>query len=934
VALVVGAAGFLGSHLVEELLKKDIQVIGVDDFSTGSRDNLEEVIKDRKFHLAAISASDFNLELPRLDYIFFVAEGGYRIENILKLAKSHQAKICFVSSIELYGREISEKLYWFKHNESKIAHFATEEKINARVVRLGPVFGPRMHFRTHDPAIRLIQAQIKDEIQKELGALDFSSRAFYISDAISLIIKSVFAGSTALKIYDGALLVPLKVSEIRQILLDPNWYQERNFTPTELPPWPTPNLLKTMKELSWRLNTPILKALKDTTSFFKGRKTLVPKVVDDENKWPVQKLKLGFRSFEPVSDQNLSEPKAIKTDKKEHKKKPKIKWLVLVGWAIILLGIVYPIASISWGIFSFKNNLEEAAQNLTDGQVDQSLQNLSEAKKGVETIDSFYSSLGVIAKIPSLEGGYLKGEHLIDSLFEVTVAAEETVKGSQKVFEVLKIISGEKAGDISTQIKEAELELSSANSRLSLASLTFNNFLDSSNFPSPINNKLIDIQDRLDVIKVLISRSLAASQLLPQIIAIDDKKSYLLLLQNNSELRATGGFIGTVARVDFENGKLQKLTVNDVYEVDGHLKIHVEPPKEIKEDLGQNDFFLRDSNFEPDFPTAARQAAWFYNQEEGIKVDGVIALNVSAMEELLKALGPVKLADYNEEITENNLFERAVTHAEQGFFPGSQAKRNFMTSLSSEVLNKIFFSPSVNWPGIISSVGKSFTEKQLLIYLDDPKAFSYLVSNNWAGTMPRQPERQEGEVVDFLAVVESNFGANKSNYYLDRALNLETDIGKEGELYHKLRISYTNRSPSNTWPAGKYKNRLRIYLPFGSKLLKASWGELDITQSVTPFVEYGRTGFSVLVELDPKGQKTLNLNWQLNEKIDFVGSRANYRLDIIKQAGTLKDPLEWRLTYPINYRLSTATKGAANAQEYQISTDLSVDRRFEVNFTK
>ena len=74
VALVVGAAGFLGSHLSEKLLDHKIAVVGVDNFKSGKKENITEVTKDSHFHFINTDAEDLTLDLSRLDYIFIVAD--------------------------------------------------------------------------------------------------------------------------------------------------------------------------------------------------------------------------------------------------------------------------------------------------------------------------------------------------------------------------------------------------------------------------------------------------------------------------------------------------------------------------------------------------------------------------------------------------------------------------------------------------------------------------------------------------------------------------------------------------------------------------------------------------------------------------------------------------------------------------------------------
>jgi len=74
------------------------------------------------------------------------------------------------------------------------------------------------------------------------------------------------------------------------------------------------------------------------------------------------------------------------------------------------------------------------------------------------------------------------------------------------------------------------------------------------------------------------------------------------------ELRPTGGFIGSFGLLNFENGKLGNLNVNDIYAIDGQLKGHVAPPDELLHFLGQPNWYMRDSNWSPDFPISAERA--------------------------------------------------------------------------------------------------------------------------------------------------------------------------------------------------------------------------------------------------------------------------------------------------------------------------------------
>lgn len=933
VALVVGAAGFVGSNLVDKLLLKNIQVIGVDNFKSGRKENLMHATKSSYFHLVYEDAENLELEVERLDYIFVVTGPNWGINNLLKIFKNTQARLLFASYIELYSsKNLDQELEWFKKTELHIARFAQENKLNARILRLGTIFGPRMHFKEDDPTVKLIREVLTDNLQKDTP-LEFSSRALFISDVLDLMIKCSLSGATAQRIFDGVSPSPIKVSEVKQVLLDPIWYEEKGFEATELPPWTTPNLEKTMKFLNWKPRMNLVASLKETLSYFKSSEIKIESESPSKNTEADKKnMELSEEKKEQIKALRNEEIKMPKTKKKISFPLGKIYFILVIF--VVVYAFIWPPVAISLGILTFKYQISEAVKNLEKGEFESGLNNVAVASVGIGEAKKMFDSLEPARKINLFNNVFKTGDNLSDLATLTSDSTQNTILGIQALHLGLKAVSGESSDSPKGYFENAQIYLSKADEDLSKAQALLESRDFSSTIPGILKSNVDSLSGKLSGFSALVKKGRAITSILPEVVAMEGTKSYLILLQNNMELRPTGGFIGSFARISFAGGKLKKLEVNDIYAIDGQLKTHVEPPPEIKADLGQNDWYLRDANWEPDFPTSARQVEWFYNKEVEERVDGTFALDISAMEDLLTVLGPLNLSDYNEKITSDNLFEKAVSHAEVSFFPGSQAKKSFLTSLSNEVFNKLFFVPHQNWPGIVSSLGKSLEQKHMSMYLDDPKLFSYVVSQNWAGEMPRQPAPTPGILQDFLATVEANLGANKANFYLDRKYNLESVIGKEGEVNHRLRIAYTNRSPSETFPAGKYKDRFRIYLPFGAKLNRALWAETDITKNVVSFVDYGRTGYSVLLELAPKEQKTLVLDYQLSQKLEFGGGVAKYRLDVLKQAGIQKDPFFWKISYPINYRLSSAQTQSLGPQEQTIQTDLSVNRSFEVEFRK
>lgn len=973
IAFVVGAGGFIGSTLVDELLSKNIQVIAIDDFSSGFRKNLDGATKNKAFHLINGSIAEpsnylKDLNLPRLDYAFFLAESenpslySLGLHNFLQFIKSireqlssektgeerkialEKPKVAFVSSIDLYKRALTDHQKDIKEAEIKLAKFAKYYKLNARLIRLAGVYGPRMHFNYEDPMIRLIYSRIIGDIQKEITSMEFSTRAIYIDDAILLITKSILGGSTSHKIYDGALLQPIKVAEIKQILLDPVWYELKHFEPSELPPWPTPNLERTTKELNWKAKAKLIESIKKTLNYFERneipRSTLEEKIQSMEDKAaqvvnPENLKRWSFSALEELENsdnkKNGGEEKA--KEKKGTTNKENIKKRTLLAGALLLIlyALILPVTFLIFGAFNIKGRIEAAQQAVVMGDFKKAKSELNEASSTLKESRQIIDSLAVLRRVEILSTQIAKLDRLILIVDEGINGITHAMIGTEALFKTPKIISGEVNEDPMPYYNQASLELTSAAQKIAKvkASLDDEQFLGE--YPNFIQEKARDLDSKLSTYLNLVEKGRVASVMFPELTAVNSKKSYLVLLQNNLELRSGGGFITSYAKLDFEKGKLLNIKVDDIYNLDKNLQDQITPPSELRTDLGIERLFLRDSNYEIDFPTSARQADYLYKREAGESVNGVIALNLTAASKLLAAVDGVEIPEYSEVVKDDNLYEKVLTRSQTNLI---ESKKSYLTIVYTQLLNKIFFSKQ-NWSQVAQALGSSLEEKHLIVYLADPSLFSTLTSQNWAGVLPRGVDNKEGIANDFLAPIEANYGLNMVNYYLQRSYNLQTNINKEGQISHKLEITYNNNSPSEVAPAGKYKARFKIYLPLGSKLSRAVWGDTDITNSVTSFSDYNRGAYTLLLELAPKEQKILLLEYSNAQGLVFKEDRATYRLDLFKQPGKMNDPFIWTVTLPTGVKAANLPeKSNLSGQKFTINTEFSRDRSFIFSLQK
>lgn len=423
-------------------------------------------------------------------------------------------------------------------------------------------------------------------------------------------------------------------------------------------------------------------------------------------------------------------------------------------------------------------------------------------------------------------------------------------------------------------------------------------------------------------------------QITPDLIGVGDRLKYAILFQNNMELRPTGGFIGSFALPSFENGKLYDLPIFDVYSADGQLKGHVEPPAPIKKYLGEANWFLRDSNWDPDFPTSARRAEWFLNKTINENVEGVIAIDLETLKEILHALGSVTLPDYNEEISEDNLFSKAEYYSEVNFFPGSTQKKEFLSSVTTSLLAKLPDLSRDQSLALALALLRSIDQKNTLISLSDPNLNATFSLLGWNGELrdPPCPFLEETACFnDYAMLVDSNLGVNKANYFLDRKLDLVITIDKELLVSHRLTTTYLNTATSTAWPAGSYKNYSRLYLPQGSVLEEVliDGKKLD-PQELTIYLEHNRLVVGFLVEVPISSTVVVETSYQ-------VGVLSNdspaYTFYWQKQSGTESDPLTIFLNYPLFLVPAIVSPSATlNQQQLQFNLTNVTDRRVTVQF--
>ncbi|MEK7529786.1 MAG: DUF4012 domain-containing protein, partial [Patescibacteria group bacterium] len=231
---------------------------------------------------------------------------------------------------------------------------------------------------------------------------------------------------------------------------------------------------------------------------------------------------------------------------------------------------------------------------------------------------------------------------------------------------------------------------------------------------------------------------------------------YLILFQNNTELRPTGGFWGSFAEVDVLNGELQSIHVpgGGTYDRQGQLRAFVEAPQPMR--LVGARWEFQDANWFPDFPTSAQKAMWFYEQSGGPTVDGVIAVNATWVSKLINATGPIELPEHGKVIDGENFLFETQKQVELEYDKEENAPKAFIGDMAGALIARLSHAKGEDFLELGALLGTGLASQDIQIYHRDPEIQSAITRLGWDGAML-------GNAGDYFMLVHTNIGGGKTD---------------------------------------------------------------------------------------------------------------------------------------------------------------------------
>lgn len=382
-------------------------------------------------------------------------------------------------------------------------------------------------------------------------------------------------------------------------------------------------------------------------------------------------------------------------------------------------------------------------------------------------------------------------------------------------------------------------------------------------------------------------------KVLPTLLGDPEEKKYLVLFQNDKELRPTGGFLTAYAIFRINKGVIKVDTSEDIYVLDASIANKKKAPEPILKYLAKVPVLnLRDSNLSPDFQESMKSFRELYGEAgKYVNVDGIVAIDTHALVSAMNILGDVQVngKTYTTKTDPRCDCPQVIYELEE--FAGIRVqyirsdRKSIIGDLMYAIMDKAFkSSPKQYWGPLMQTMFSEIAQKHILFSLENKDAMKGLSAVNATGEI----KDFDG---DYFHLNEANFGGAKSNLFVDQNVEQEYTVNGSGVITKKITVNYKNPfKPSNCNLEAEnslclnapWRNWFRVYVPKGSKLKDAGGSEVKMTT----YEEFGKTVFEGFLTVRPLGVAKLTLGYTLPFKLE---KGSPLPLLIQKQPGTAGD---------------------------------------------
>lgn len=865
--------------LIDKLLKSDCRVDLIKDKYLGKVDAIKEKNKKLVKHLSYNEATKNSYKylitcLLLQDKKIKTKDISKRVSKALSCAKklldNNKPRCVFIFPY-VYNKNFDKSVNKIKEE------LVTNKEIKSSSLFLGQLVGKKASTDKDDQLLNVLKQTVASE------KVYLIKNSFYypisINKATSEILKSLFSFR---KKEAGNTLISKVLSESDLVNILKRFRTKVSYVFVE-------------KENSYK-NFSIQKSkLVDENVSSEIRKTW-KNIVLDKRSYEVKKAEqdniVGRKKR--LSIKLKRRKKKIIKAKKDNKKLSRLQRAVLITIFILLLPLILLLVNISF--------LYIGRQLFNYGLLNQSKVAYAVSKNSIKFNNSYLNLAGKLPVINEFNSNIISFNNVLYKAIEI----------EERQVIILNQINLIAEQALNEEIYDIQAESSNLNIELDYLQKELGFFVSEvSDEEKPVRGLIgifIDL-NQISSLKSEIPKILNIVNELPILLGEDSPQTYLIVYQDNSVLRSTGGRIESVALITFNKGRLVETSIYDADFIDSQITGFIEPPEVIRKHLGDS-WSIKDSNWDADYVESAKKASWFMDKAIQKQINGVITIDNNFIYELIYQKSSSNLKSVE---TIDFLKKLRISGKDK-----SDKEVDYHKEILEASLKELYKKKPRKRASFIKMIPSLIDRKDLLIYLNNISAQRAVEEVGASGALPGSSEC-DNCYRDWIAVIETNLNSQIKSSDITKYFELETEI-QERITKKRLLVVVENKSNNQD----DYLANIRVLTKSNSSFSPITVFEEQETKELIPTVEniHGHTEAGIVVEIQPQETKSLLFSWESPIKIDFSKS-GEYSFLWHKQPGinSVGTNISFRFPKSINSFLE---------EEFSLTRDKTLDYNTEL----
>ena len=349
--------------------------------------------------------------------------------------------------------------------------------------------------------------------------------------------------------------------------------------------------------------------------------------------------------------------------------------------------------------------------------------------------------------------------------------------------------------------------------------------IDPDGLVGPLSGAAREVQDEVRALDSGAQSASSATRLLPAMLGAEGPRTYLLVVQNNAEVRSSGGLPGSISFMRARDGKVE-------FGLRGSAKdfpLHRQPVLPLS--AGEQAIYgrvmgtdVRNFNLTPDFPRTGELFEALVGLDRKLDLDGVISVDPITLSQVLKVTGPITAG--KETFTADNVVPKLLHDVYQRV-TSPKAQDAYFADASRSIADSLLSGPG-DQQNLVRALGEAARQRRLLVWSSHPEEQRILQGTAVSGKLPRDTgsvphvgmylnDDSQGKMeffLDYRGAVKSQGCTAKDVQTISTRMSLDSTVspGEVGQLTPDV------TGPIPRSPKGDIRLYLHLYAPTGGRL--------------------------------------------------------------------------------------------------------------------